>query len=461
MDLDLPGGIAERQRAFFRGGATREVSFRRAQLARLRAAVQAREAAVLEALKLDLGRPAAETYMSEVGIVLREIDAARRHLAAWARPRRVRTPAALFPGASWVQPEPYGSVFIIAPWNYPFQLALAPLVAALAAGNCAVVKPSEATPHASRLVAELIGATFDPEYVAAVQGGVPETQALLEQRFDYVFFTGAAHVGRKVMAAAAKHLTPVTLELGGKNPCIVDADADLGVAAKRIAWGKFMNAGQTCIAPDFVLAHKAIRPALVRELAAAVRAFYGADARSSPDYARIVDQRHFDRLAAFLKDGRVAAGGEAERGQRYIAPTVLDGVSWDAPVMQDEIFGPILPVVEFDDLEAEIARLQERPKPLALYYFSRERSRQKEVLARLSSGGACINDVFGQFLNLRLPFGGVGESGMGAYHGRTGFDTFSHRRAVVRRATWADPGPKYPPYRTPLALLRRLLSFLL
>lgn len=456
-----PGALVQRQRAFFRSGATREVAFRREQLGKLRAAVAQRERDVLEALRADLGRPAEEAFTSELAIVLHEIDEARRRLPSWARPRRVRTPLVLFPATSRVQPEPYGVALIIAPWNYPFQLALAPLAAAIAAGNCAVVKPAEAAPRTSRLVAELVGATFEPDYVAAVEGGVPETQALLEERFDYLFFTGGTQVGRIVMAAAARHLTPLTLELGGKNPCIVDRDADPALAARRIAWGRFLNAGQTCIAPDFVLAHRDVKPALLEQLAAALAAFYGPEPKASPDYGRIVNERHFDRLAAFLGEGRAVVGGQSDRGARYIAPTVLEGVGWDSAVMQEEIFGPILPVLEFDELGAEIARLQERPRPLALYYFGGERARAEEVLRRLPSGGACLNDVFGQFLNLRLPFGGIGDSGMGAYHGKSGFDAFSHQRAVVRRATWADPGTRYPPYRTPLPVLRRIVSFLL
>ena len=461
MTPQTPSPAADLQRSYFRSSATLGVEFRREQLAKLRAAVASREAAILEALKQDLGRPAEEAYTSEVGIVLAEIDHAMKHLGAWARPRKLRTPLVIFPASSAIHAEPYGSVLIIAPWNYPFQLAIAPLAAALAAGNCAVVKPSEAAPHTSRLVAQMIRETFDPRYVAVVEGGVAETQALLAQRFDYLFFTGGTQVGRSVMAAAAKHLTPVTLELGGKNPCIVDRDADLATAAKRIAWGKFINAGQTCIAPDFVLAHKAVKAELVQRLAAAVQKFYGKDPQASPDYGRIINQRHFDRLEALLHEGRVVAGGQAAREQRYIAPTILEGAGWDAAVMQEEIFGPILPVLEFEDLDAAIETLQARPKPLALYYFSQDRARQDEVLRRLSSGGACINDTFGQFLNLRLPFGGVGDSGMGAYHGKAGFDTFSHARGVVRRATWADPGTKYPPYKTPLAVLRRIFSTLL
>jgi len=456
-----PPSVADRQRSYFRTGATLALSFRLEQLGKLRDAIASREAAILEAVKQDLGRPAEEAYTSEIGIVRAEIDVARKRLAAWARPRKVRTPLLLFPAASRIHTEPYGSVLIIAPWNYPFQLAIAPLVGALAAGNCAVLKPAEAAPHTSRLVAEMIGATFDPDYVAAVEGGAAETRALLEERFDYLFFTGGTQVGRIVMSAAAQHLTPVTLELGGKNPCIVDRDADLEVAARRIAWGKFINAGQTCIAPDFVLAHKAVKPALLEHLVAAIGKFFGPDPMASPDYGRIVNERHFDRLAALLRDGKAVVGGQSARPQRYLAPTILDGVSWDAAVMQDEIFGPILPVLEFEDLDAAIATLQARPKPLALYCFSRDRARQDEILRRVPSGGACINDTLGQYLNFRLPFGGVGESGMGAYHGKAGFDTFSHRKGVVRRATWADPGVRYPPYRTPLAVLRRVISFLL
>lgn len=452
---------AARQREYFRTGATQPIAVRLEQLGLLRAAVVSREAAILEALKQDLGRPAEEAYTSEIGIVLAEIDHARKRLAAWARPKKLRSPLAIFPASSWLHAEPYGTVLIIAPWNYPFQLAIAPLAAALAAGNCAVLKPSEAAPHTSRLIVEMIGATFEEACVAAVEGAAPEAQALLAQRFDYIFYTGGTQVGKIVMAAAAKHLTPVTLELGGKNPCIVDRDADLATAARRIAWGKFMNAGQTCIAPDFLLVHKEVKVQLLANLAAAVGTFYGADPRQSPDYGRIVNERHFERLAGLLGEGKVLLGGETSRAERYIAPTLLEGVDWDSAIMQEEIFGPILPVLEFEDLYAEIARLQAQPKPLALYYFSRDRARQDEVLRRLSSGGACINDVFGQFLNLRLPFGGVGDSGMGAYHGKAGFDTFSHARGVVRRATWADPGTKYPPYRTPLALLRRLMSYLL
>jgi aldehyde dehydrogenase (NAD+) len=460
MDQPTVGGLAERQRAFFRAGPTRDVAFRRRQLRVLRNAIVEREADLLAALKADLGRPAAEAYSSEIAVVLHEIDFASRHLAAWARPRKVHTPLILFPGSSWIHPEPYGRALIISPWNYPFQLAVAPLVAALAAGNCAVVKPSEVAPRTSALIAEMLTAAFEPDYVAVVEGGAETVEALLAEQFDLIFFTGGPRVGRIVMGAAAKNLTPVVLELGGKNPCIVDIDADLDSAARRIAWGRFFNAGQTCIAPDFVLAHASIRAALLERLAAVIESFFGKDPQASPDYGRIINDHHVHRLAGLLGDGNITVGGRVDASDRYIAPTVLDNISWDAPIMQEEIFGPILPVLTFDDLNTAIEKLQQRPKPLALYFFSGNRMRQDEVLRRLSAGGVCINDTFSQMLNLRLPFGGVGESGMGAYHGKAGFDTFSHAKAVVRRAVWVDPGSKYPPYRTPLAALRVLLPWM-
>ena len=456
---DATTGLADRQRAFFRRGATRDIAFRRRQLATLRDGIVSREADILDALGWDLGRPPAEAYTSEIGVVLHEIDFALRHLGSWARPRRARSPLIIFPASSQVRPEPYGSALIIGPWNYPFQLAIAPLVAALAAGNCVIVKPSEAAPHMSALIAGMIGASFEPDHLAVVEGGAEATRSLLAQRFDHIFFTGGGAVARIVMAAAAEHLTPVTLELGGKNPCIVAADADLDKAARRIAWGKFVNAGQTCIAPDFVLAHASIRPALLARMKATIEAFYGAKPQASADYGRIVNDHHFQRLAALL-GGDIAIGGQTDAAECYIAPTVIDNAGWDDAIMQEEIFGPILPVVAYDDLNSAIAMLEDRPKPLALYVFSNDRAVQDEVLRRLSSGGACVNDTFAQMLNLRLPFGGVGASGMGAYHGKAGFDTFSHRRSVVRRATWADPGSKYPPYTTPLPVLRRVMRFL-
>ncbi|WP_193175621.1 aldehyde dehydrogenase [Oricola nitratireducens] len=451
------GRLAETQRRFFRTGATRDLDFRRRQLRTLRAMLVSHETDILEALRRDLGRPPAEAYSSEIAVVLIEIDTALRRLAGWARPKRARSPRLLFPASSHVVPEPFGSVLVIGPWNYPLQLVLAPVVAAIAAGNCAVVKPSELAPATSTLLAGMIRKTFDPNILAVVEGGIEPTQALLGQDFDYLFFTGGTKIGKIVMAAAAEHLTPVTLELGGKNPCIVAADTDMKTAARRIAWGKYFNAGQTCISPDFLLVERSAEAAFLGALRAALTEFYGADPAKSADYARIVNERHFDRLASFLDRGRVVAGGEIDRAQRYFAPTVIADIGWDDPVMADEIFGPVLPVVVYDDLDAEIARLQERPKPLALYIFTADGNRADKVLHGVSSGGASVNDIFAQLLNLELPFGGVGDSGMGAYHGKAGFDTFSHRRAIVRRGTWLDLKLKYPPYKTSLAVFKKLL----
>lgn len=454
------GGVLAAQRAFFETGATRAVAFRRDALLRLRAALVAHEAQLLEALHEDLGRPATEAYASECGFVLGELDFALRRLAGWTRPRKVRTPPLLFPARSWIVPEPYGCALVIGPWNYPVQLLLVPLVSAVAAGNCVMLKPSELAPRSAQAVARVFAAAFAPEHVAVVQGGAEAARDLLAQRFDYLFFTGGARVGRIVMEAAAQHLTPLTLELGGKSPCIVDADADLEVAARRIAWGKFMNAGQTCVAPDFVLAHASVHARLLERLAAVLRGFYGEDASRSPDYGRIVNAQHFDRLVRLLGRGRIVAGGATDRASRYIAPTLLADVEWSDPVMQEEIFGPILPVLPFGNRDAAVARLRALPRPLALYVFSADARTQQEWLDRLPSGGACINDTVAQLLNPRLPFGGIGDSGLGAYHGRHGFDTFSHARAVVRRGDRWDLAAKYPPYRTPLPVLRRLMRLL-
>jgi aldehyde dehydrogenase (NAD+) len=452
--------LLQAQRAFFAGGATRPVAFRRQALQRLRAAVVAHEADLLAALRADLGRPEAEAYASEVGFVLGELDFTLRRLEGWARPRRERTPMLLFPATSWIHPEPYGCALVIGPWNYPMQLLLVPLVGALAAGNCVVLKPSELAPRTAEAVARIVADALAPAHVAVVQGGAEAVTDLLAQRFDYIFYTGGPRVGRIVMSAAARFLTPLTLELGGKSPCIVDASADLGVAARRIAWGKFMNAGQTCVAPDYVLVHRSIRAELVRRIGEVLHGFYGEDPKRSPDYGRIVDLHHFDRLAALLHSGRVACGGATDREARYIAPTVLDGVQWDDEVMRDEIFGPVLPVLEYDSLDEAIAQVRARPKPLALYVFSAERATQDRVLAELPSGGACVNDTVTHLANPRLPFGGVGDSGMGGYHGRHSFETFSHLRAVVRSGTWFDLAAKYPPYRLPLAVLRRVMAWL-
>jgi aldehyde dehydrogenase (NAD+) len=452
--------VAARQHEFFSTGASKDLAFRREQLRRLRRALTDGHDQVLRVLGHDLGKPAVEAYGGEVAVLLHEIDLAIRKLAAWARPRRVPTPLALFPGVSRIAPEPYGSALIIGPWNYPFQLALGPLIGAMAAGNCAVVKPSELAPHSSALMAELLAAHFDPAYIAVCEGGIEETRQLLAQPFDYIFFTGGTRVGKVIMAAAAQHLTPLTLELGGKNPCIVAPDANLAVAARRIMWGKCFNAGQTCVAPDYVVAHRTIKAELLERMTAMIPRFYGSNPLASPDYARIVNDAHVRRLSGLLREGEIVTGGQVEVGERYIAPTILDQVTWEHAVMQEEIFGPILPVLTYDDLEALLAVLRPHPKPLALYVFAHHRPTQRRILQAISSGGVCINDTVDHILNARLPFGGVGASGLGAYHGKASFETFSHQRSILTRGVWLDPPLKYPPYRLPLRYFAKLLKYL-
>jgi aldehyde dehydrogenase (NAD+) len=458
MDL---ASLIRRQRAHFQTGATRPLDYRRAQLRKLREAIETREQLLFGALHADLRKSPQEAYATEIGLVLSEIRYAFRHLPAWMRPQRARTPLLVWPARGFIRPEPYGVALIIGPWNYPFQLLLSPLVGALAAGNCAVLKPSEFAPHTAAAVAELIRATFPEEYVAVVPGERDTAEALLGEKFDTIFFTGSTPVGRAVMAAAARHLTPITLELGGKCPCLVCADAPPDTTARRIAWGKFMNAGQTCVAPDFVLVDRRIRPALLDALRRALHEFYGGDPQRSPDYGRIVNRKHFGRLTGYLGTGQVAHGGTHDAGDLYIAPTILTGTTMDAPVMQEEIFGPILPVLEFDGLDDALARLRDRPTPLALYLFTHDRAAQERLLAATRSGGVCLNDTVTHMVGKHLPFGGLGDSGLGAYHGRASFDCFTHRRSVSHRSLAFDPKLRYPPPRIALATLQRVYRFLL
>ncbi|MFQ5697985.1 MAG: aldehyde dehydrogenase family protein [Myxococcota bacterium] len=452
---ELPEIVA-RLRSAFESGRTRPLEWRRSQLRALRALLTERAEVFVEALAADLGKPALEAHAADVAQGKIEAGTALRRLRRWTRPERVgRVP---FIGRGRVLREPLGVVLIIAPWNYPVGLLLAPAVGAIAAGNAVVLKPSEVTPHTSAALAEWLPRYLDPEAIALVEGGVTETTALLEQRFDHIFYTGNGRVARVVLQAAAHHLTPVTLELGGKSPCLVAKDADLRTTARRIAWGKFLNAGQTCIAPDYVLVERSREQALVAELRSVVERFYGPDPAASPDYARIVNERHHRRLAALLAEGEVAFGGQLDPKSGYIAPTVVQNVSLDSPLMREEIFGPILPVIPVDSMDEAIDFVNAREKPLALYLFTRDRSLEERVLAQTSSGGACVNGTIVHITDPRLPFGGVGASGTGAYHGRHSFETFSHRRAVVTRGVRIDPSLLYPPYgKRTTALLRRFI----
>jgi aldehyde dehydrogenase (NAD+) len=456
--LAIPALVAK-LRDTFDSGRTRSYEWRIAQLDGLGRLLAENEKAILAALHADVGKPALEAYTAEVAYTAGEVAHTRKQLRGWMKPERVSTPIVTQPGVSRIHREPLGVVLIIGPWNYPFQLLGGPLLGALAAGNCAVVKPSEVAPATSALVAELLPKYLDPDAVLVVEGGVPETTALLEERFDHIFYTGNGTVARVVMAAAAKHLTPVTLELGGKSPCIVDRDVDLDVAAKRIAWGKFFNAGQTCVAPDYLLVHEDVHDALLEKLSETLREFYGNDPKTSPDYGRIVNARHHQRLMKLLPgSGEIVAGGQADETERYLAPTILRDVPADSPVMAGEIFGPILPVLKIKSIEEAIRFINARPKPLALYVYSKNDDVAQQVLDRTSSGGAVVNHCWLHLAVPGLPFGGVGESGMGAYHGKQTFETFSHRKAVLKKPTSIDPPLMYPPYTESKATwIRRLL----
>jgi aldehyde dehydrogenase (NAD+) len=442
-------GLVARLRATYRAGVTRPLAWRRGQLEAMRALLTEREEELLTALRADLGKPAIEGWMTELHHVAYEIGAILRHLDAWVRPERVAVRPVLRPARAQIIPEPLGAVLVIAPWNYPVHLLLLPMAYALAAGNTVAGKPSEVSSATSAALARLVPEYLDRDAVAIVEGDAAVVTGLLEQRWDHVFYTGNGTVGRVVMQAAARHLTPVTLELGGKSPAIVDRSANLGVAARRIAWGKFLNAGQTCVAPDYVLVDRAVESPFVDALVDAVRDFYGDNPKRSPDYPRIVNERHWDRLMRLLAESgpaRVVIGGEGDRNERYLAPTVLQGVSFGDPVMAEEIFGPILPVLAVEGTSDAIAAINDHDKPLALYVFAEDRTVIDRVTAETSSGGVGANLTLMQLAVPGLPFGGVGESGMGAYHGRAGFDTFSHRKAFFRRPARPDPAIMYPPY---------------
>ncbi|MFF3734827.1 aldehyde dehydrogenase family protein [Streptomyces sp. NPDC002476] len=439
-------------------GRTRPTAWRKAQLRALRRLLVEQEDVFVSALRADLGKSAVEAYVTEIGFTIKEIDHTLRRLDRWLRPRRVPVPLSLQPARARTVREPLGTVLVISPWNYPLQLALAPLVGALAAGNCVVVKPSELAPATSAALAHWLPRVLDPAAVAVVEGGVPETTDLLEQRFDHIFYTGNGTVGRVVMTAAARHLTPVTLELGGKSPAVVEPGADLATAARRIAWGKFMNAGQTCVAPDYVLAVGDAASGIESHLTAAIREMYGDDPAASADYGRVVDERHFDRLTALLADGRTVTGGGHDRANRYIAPTVLADVDPGSGVMREEIFGPILPIVRVPDLDAAIAFITARDKPLALYAFTASGRSKRRLVAETSSGALAFGVPNAHLTVPGLPFGGVGESGLGGYHGRHSLDTFSHTKSVLDKPLPADTlRVAYPPFTAGKArLLRRL-----
>lgn len=445
------------QRDYFHTGATRGLALRRVVLDKLEQAILRHEERLLSALEQDLGKHNFEAYACELGIVLGELRHAKKHLSAWAAPKRKPTPLAMFPAKSHVYADPYGVVLIMSPWNYPVQLTLVPLIAAIAAGNCAVVKPSAYASASAAAVGKVLEEVFEPCYVAVVQGGRAENAALLEQEFDYIFFTGSPQVGKSVMTAAAAHLTPVTLELGGKSPAILCEGADLALAARRIAWGKFLNAGQTCVAPDHVWVPAHLRDKLVEELGRQIKAIYGADPLHSPDLPKIINEKHFQRICALMKCGKTAIGGTVLPDAHKITPTVLVDITEDDAVMAEEIFGPVLPVLTYTDLSELAQRLKRKPHPLALYIFSPNQGEQEDLIAALPSGGVCVNDTVIHLANPNVPFGGVGNSGMGCCHGKWGFDTFTHYRTVVRRGK-LDLPVRYAPYKgKKISLLKKLM----
>lgn len=425
--------LVQQQRQFFNTGNTKDVTFRIQALNRLKKAIEKFHQPILDALKSDLNKSEPEAFGSEIRIVLGEIDFTLEHLEQWAAPREVPTASTLPDSKSFIHPEPYGVALIIAPWNYPFQLAFGPLIGAMAAGNSAVIKPSELTPAVSKVTAELIADTFPSEYIAVMEGEVETSTALLKEKFDYIFFTGSTGVGKVVMRAAAEHLTPVTLELGGKSPSIVHKDANLQIAAQRLARGKFLNAGQTCVAPDYLLVHEDVREEFISLLQAEINDKYTENATQNPNFPHIVNQRNFDRLAKFLEDGEFLIGGRSIREQLVIEPTLLGNVDWSSPVMQEEIFGPILPVIEYNDLNPILNEITNRPKPLALYLFTNDEEVQDQVFNTVSFGGGCVNETLSHMTSHYLPFGGVGDSGMGSYHGQQSFELFSHHKSILKR----------------------------
>ncbi|ARJ21015.1 aldehyde dehydrogenase [Bacillus sp. ISL-8] len=450
--------IVNKQKQYFYNGYTRSIETRKNNLKKLYDGIQRFEGEIFQALKLDLNKSVHESFTTEIGYVLKEISFQMKHISSWSKPKRVRTALTHFGSKGKVVPEPYGVTLIIAPWNYPFQLAIAPLVGALAAGNTVVLKPSELTPNVSKVLTRMLGELFPEELVSVVEGGAQESTALLKEPFDYIFFTGSVGVGKVVMEAAAKKLTPLTLELGGKSPCIVHKDAKLDVTARRIVWGKFLNAGQTCVAPDYMYVHSSVKEQLIEALRHEIAEQYGKDALQNDNYVRIVSERHFERLCTFLQDGKPVIGGNYTKETLHIEPTVLTNVTWQSAVMEDEIFGPILPIIEYDKIEEVIETIQHHPKPLALYVFSEDRKVQKKVTSNISYGGGCINDVVYHLATPYLPFGGVGSSGLGSYHGEQSFRTFSHYKSILSQSTAFDMKIRYSSTKSALKFIRKLLK---
>ena len=438
--------MIKKQQEYFAAGKTCELAQRIQALNRLEQGILNCEQELYAALKKDLGKSRAESYMCEVGLTLSELRFAKKHVQKWSREKRVPTPLAQFHARSFTVQEPYGVVLVMSPWNYPVLLTLEPLIGALAAGNCCVLKPSAYSPATSAVMKKMIADVFPEEYVTVIEGGREENQNLLSQKFDYIFFTGGVQVGKMVMEKAAANLTPVTLELGGKSPCIIDKSANLKLTAKRLAFGKYLNCGQTCVAPDYVLVHEAVKEEFLKLLKSEIRAMYGEDPLKNPDYGKMINRKHFDRVLGLMKEEKLILGGENDTESLRIATAVMDQVTEDDAVMQEEIFGPLLPILTVGSMEEAIAFVNRRPKPLALYLFTENRETEKNVLEYTSFGGGCINDTIIHLATSQMGFGGVGNSGMGSYHGKKSFETFSHEKSIVKKYTWMDLPMRYQPY---------------
>ncbi len=445
---------------YFEQGQPFDITFRLKQLKKLHQVIGENEKLIMDALYKDLGKCEFEAYASEVGYSLDSIRNVIKNLKSWAKVKKVPTPIHQFGAKSYIYPEPYGTVLIVGPYNYPFQLVIEPLVGAMAAGNCAILKPSESTPNVTNAIKKIISENFDEKYIRVVEGEKEETSALINAPFDYIFFTGSVAVGKIVMQAAGKNLVPVTLELGGKSPCIVDKTTKIDIAVKRILWGKFMNAGQTCVAPDYVVVHKDIKDKFINKMIDTIINFYGEDPINNTDYGRIINQRHMERLVQIIeKDkNKIIHGGTFSKDDFFISPTFLDNIDWKDASMQEEIFGPILPIMEYTDLNQVIKMINQRPKPLALYLFSEDKNVEQEVLTKVSSGGGCVNDTISHISSPHLPFGGVGHSGIGSYHGKASFDTFSHKKSVLKKTTLFNIDVAFPPYKNKIKVLRKILK---
>lgn len=444
------------QNDFFATQKTKDIGYRKQHLKKLQQEILDQEDAICDALYADFKKPRFESLATETQLVLAELKHAIKNVKNWSEPNSVGASLSNFPSKDWIQPEPYGKILIISPWNYPFMLAMAPLVGAIAAGNTAIIKPSEFSPHTSKIIAQIIRKVFPPEYVTVVEGGVEASTQLLEEQWEYIFFTGSTRVGKIVYEKAAKHLTPVTLELSGKNPCIVDETASLSLAAKRIAWGKFINAGQTCIAPDYILVHKSVKDRLVDGIQQSITGFYGQKVEDSTDFARIATKKHYQELKAMLEGQTLLFGGSFTDDDHYIAPTLVDEPALDSPIMEGEIFGPILPIISYEEESELHDYIAKYPNPLAFYVFSNNKKFQKRLMNQYSFGGGTINDVVVHISNTNLPFGGVGQSGIGGYHGKFTFDLFSHHKSIAKRSTWIDIPLRYAPYNISLKWVKKI-----